>query len=817
MQFDIKKYLPQILIVVGFIAFAFINCYPQLQGKVLFQGDIQNWRGMAKEGMDWHEKTGENVLWSNTQFGGMPTYTFYVPKTNNYINQIHEKTVSLLGKPASLFFIAMLCFYMLMRALKTDRWLAVTGAIAYAFTSFNIDSIIAGHDTKIFALGYLPGVLAGLLYIYRGDWWRGIPLLAILLSLMISTEHYQILYYAVIIILFIVICLFIQALKEKNIKQFIIASAISASIAALAFGLGSQLIMATMEYNKTTMRGGQSELTIVGHDTNKKSGGLDKEYAFRWSNSVGETFCILVPYLYGGGNNMPLDDAPKFAEVTGGQTNSAPLYWGPQPFLGASSYFGAIICFLFVFGVMIVRNPLKWWLVALAGLSLLMAMGRHFPEFNYFLFDTLPMYNKFRTPTMSMSIAQLMFPVLAIMGLNELFTGNQDKQALLKKLIIAAGITAGLCLLFAFAGSAFFSFTGGTDNQLPENMRDQLVSALKEDRQSLATKSALISAVYILLAAGLIWAYLKGKMQNVKMVIGGIALLVIIDIMSVAHKFLTDDNYVEKEQQEEGLQPRQVDQQIMQDKDPYYRVLDLSRNIFNDATQAYFHKCIGGYSPTKMEQYQDMIDVHMSRGFNSQVMNMLNTKYIIFDAGNGNPVASANPDACGNAWFVDEVKWVNSADSEILSLNAGRLGDTAKVVGGFEPKHTAVMRNTFQNEMNGYSFGKDSSSTIKLTKYGLNDLAFESDNSKNGLAIFSDMYYPYGWKAYVDDKETPIMKANYILRAIKVPAGKHKITFVFHPDSFYTGDKIALACCLLLIGLSGFSIIQLFKGKAKEA
>jgi hypothetical protein len=816
MQPDLKKYLPNLLVVLGIIAFVYIVCYPQLQGKALLQGDIQSWKGMAKEGMDWHEKTGENVLWSNSQFGGMPTYSFYVPESNNYVSKIHVGIVSLLGRPAALFFIAMLCFFLFMRVLKIDMWLSLIGSVAFAFTTYNIDSIVAGHETKVFALGYLPAVLGGLILIYQRDWWKGIPLLAISLSLMMGTGHYQIMYYAIIIIVFMAVGFLLQAIKGGTIKEFFISSAVCLAIALLAVGLSLQNILPMMEYNKMTMRGGQSELTIVGHDNNKKSGGLDKDYAFAWSTGMGETFCLMIPYLYGGGDNMPIEKAEKFAEVTGGQTSSAPLYWGPQPFLGANTYFGAIICFLFIFGAMIVRSPHKWWIIALAIVSIMMSWGRHLPELNYFLFDYLPGFNKFRTPSMIQSITQIMFPLMAMWGVHEMLNGNQSKEQLLKKMYVALGVTAGMCLLISFSAGSFFNFTGGSDAKFPENMKAQLIAALKEDRQALASSSALTSAILILIAGGVMWAYLKGKLTNVKMVIGALGLLIVFDMLSVTKTFLTEDNYVDKEQQDEGLQPRQIDTQIMQDKS-YYRVLDLTKNTYNDATQSYFHKCIGGYSPAKMEQYQDMIDVHMSRGFNTAVLNMLNAKYYIYNAAENQPTATINPDACGNAWFVDEVKWVNSADSEMLSMQAGKLGDTAVVADAFNPKHTAVMRNIFEKEMSGYTIGKDSAANITLTKYGLQDLSYVSKNSTNGLAVFSDIYYPYGWKAYVDGKETEIMKANYILRAIKVPAGEHKIEFKFHPDSFYKGGSIAMICSLLILGLTGFSLVRLFKQKQEEA
>ncbi len=813
-SFDFKKLLPHLIAISIFVVVALFFSYPVLEGKELYQGDVMHWKAMAKEGIDWHEKTGENVLWSNSMFGGMPTYTYYVPESNNYLAYLHYSLFGAISKPASFFLIAMLCFYMLMRCLKINQWLSIGGAIAYALTSYNIDSIIAGHDTKIFSVGYLPAVIAGLLYIHRSEWWKGIPLLGISLALMISVAHYQIIYYTIITIVFAVVGLFVIAIKQSKIKEFFISSGVALVVAALACSVSLQLVMSVAEYNKSTMRGGQSELTFVKHDEGKKSGGLDKEYAFRWSNSIGETFCLMIPYLYGGGSGAPIESAEKFAEVTGGQMNTAPLYWGPQPFLGASTYFGAIICFLFVLGIMVVRSPHKWWIVAACALSIMMSWGKHFPALNYFLFDTLPLLNKFRTPSMVLAIAQLLFPVLGLWGLQEIVYGNQTKEELLKKLKIALGITAGLCVVLAFGGSMFFDFTGAADKQFPEQYRQQLVDALREDRQALATKSALTSAVYILLAGGLLWAYLKDKLKDVKMVIGGIVLLIAIDIMSVARHYLTEDKFVEKEEVE-TVTPRPVDQQILADKDPYYRVLDISTDPYNDATQAYFHKCIGGYSPAKMEAYQDMIDVHMSGSFNTEVLNMLNTKYIIFNSGNA-PVAAPNTTANGNGWFVNEVKWANTADEEILALNAKKLGDTAELANAFNSKNTAVIRNTFKNELDNYSFGKDSAAKIMLTKYGLNDLSFQSKNSQNGLAVFADIYYPYGWKAYVDGKETPIIKANYLLRAIKVPAGDHKIEFKFHPETFYKYDRIAGITSLLLIGLCGFSLFRLIKPGKKE-
>lgn len=813
MQFDIKKFTPHLIAIGAMLLLALIYCYPQLQGKVLSSGDTTSWTAMSQEGREYYEKTGENVFWSNSMFGGMPTYTYYVPESNNYVYKVQNLISDVVGRPAAFLFVAMLCFYILMGAFKINRWLAVAGSIAYAFSTYNASLLVGGHETKMWAISYMPAVLTGLIYVYRSDWWRGIALLGFSLALLVGTGHYQVVYYVMIMTFIIVIAFLVLAVRNKTVKEFLISSIVAAVIAVVAIGPSMGGILSTMEYNKTTMRGGQSELTFIQHDQDKKTGGLDKEYAFRWSNGIGETLNFMIPYLYGGSSSEPSTVAEKTSEIIGEQAGQL-MYWGPQPFLLGPGYFGAIICFLFVLGIMVVRSPHKWWVIAVAAISIMLSWGKHFPALNYLLFDTLPMLNKFRVPSMWMILAQMMFPLLAIWTIHDIISGNIDKKELLKKLKIAVGITAGICVLIAVGGSMFFDYEGLVDSQIPENMRAQLLPALKEDRASIATSSAITSAVYILLAAGLLWAYTTDKLKNVNVVVIGILALISVDMISVYNHYINNDSYVDATDVNSVFEPRMVDRQIKQDKDPYYRVLDISRNTYNDAIQAYHHKVIGGYSPAKMEIYQDLIDVHMSGSFNSAVLNMLNTKYIIFNP--ESPQVSANPKACGNAWFVNELKWANTADDEIKSLDAAKIGDTVVVPDEFNPLQTAVVRSTFKKDLDGYTFGKDSVAQVKLIKYGLNDLEFQSNNSQNGLAVFSDIYYPYGWKAYVDGKETPIVRANYVLRAIKVPAGTHKIEFKFHPDSYYKGDRMAMFASILLFAIAAFSIFKLLKDGKEE-
>lgn len=814
MSFDKKKYLPHIITIAGFALLALLFCYPQLQGKVLNQHDIVSWKGMSQEARSWHEKTGENTLWSNSMFGGMPTYTFFVPDHHNYLFYIQDGIVALMGKPAAFFFMAMLSFYILMITLRVNRWLGIAGAVAYAFAAYNPGIISVGHESKMFTMSYIPSVIAGVLVLYRGEWWKGIALLGISLALLIAPAHYQVVYYVMILVIIMVVGLLIIAIREQQLKRFFIASGIALVVAALALGSSLWAILPTAEYNKETMRGGQSELTIGDHDKGKKSGGLDKDYAFRWSLGMGETFVLMIPYLYGGSTGEPIEKAKETEELVGGQVSELPLYWGPQAETGIMAgpvYFGAIICFLFVFGLLVVKSPHKWWIATAAFLSIIFSWGKYFPALNYLVFDTLPMLNKFRVPSTWLVLAQMLFPMLGVMAAHEALFGNQSKEELLKKLKIALGITIGLCLLLGVGGSMFFDYSGAMDSYLPE----QILSAVRSDRASLAMRSALTSAVFIALAGGLIWGYLTGKISNTNNVIIGIAILVTIDMLSVASNYLNEDNFIEESEYEAYFQPRPVDQQILQDPDPYYRVLDLTRSPYNDAVQAYFHKAVGGYSPAKMERYQDLIDVHMNGQFNAEVLNMLNTKYIIYQPEKQQPVVIPNPTAAGNAWFVDRVKWVKNADEEILSLNAHRLGDSA-VAGEFKPKEVAVIRDNFKSQIGDDNIGKDSTAFVKLAKYGLNEISFTSSNSKAGVAVFSDMYYPHGWTAYIDGKETPIVKADYVLRALKVPAGQHKIEFKFHPETFYTGNTISLVSSLLLILACGGALLQAFR-KEKQA
>ncbi len=838
-SFDFKKnLLPHILIVAGLAIFAILYSLPALQGKMLYQHDTISWEAMSQEARTYHEKTGEPVYWTNSMFGGMPTYTFYVSETSNYVGKVQEAINSMLPKPANFFFIAMLGFYILMHVLRVNRWLAVVGAIAYAFASYNPQIISAGHETKMLSVGYMPAVLAGLFLLYRGKYLSGAALTGIPLGLFVTNAHWQMAYYLMIIILFMVVGFFIMAIKEGTLKQFFIASGVALLVAAIGVSVNMQTLLSTAAYAKNTMRGGESELT-KGHDK-KKNGGLDKDYAFEWSQGPMETFCLMIPGLYGGASGG-LDEESKTYEVTasivgdqGAQqvSQSVSSYWGPQRFLSGPVYFGAIICFLFVLSLFVVQSKHKWWMAAVCGLAILMSWGKFLPGLNYFLFDTLPMLNKFRTPSIILTIPQLLFPVLGIWALNDIITEKVDKDKLWKSVRTSVIITAGLCIVLGLAGGMFFEYktqyvanpaaNETADDMLKGKMQEafkdpsavsKIMGAIKEDRQNKARNSALMSAFFIVLAGGVLWAYSKKKIKGQHVIIA-LGILVTVDLVPQAREYLGENNFIDEADYEAQLAPRPADQQIMQDPDPYYRVLDLTRDTYNDAIQANFHKCIGGYSPAKLEIYQDLIENQLNKAskLNGQVLNMLNTKYIIVPGQNNQPMPQQNPGAMGNAWFVNEIKWVNTADDEMSSLDAPNIGDTAGG-GTFNAAATAIVRNTFKNDVGNFTPAKDSSATVQLAKYGLNNISYRSKNSQAGFAVFSDIYYPKEWTAYIDGKEVPIIRTNYVLRGLKIPAGEHSIDFKFESESIKKGGIVAMLSSFILFGLAIAAIVAVFRKK----
>ena len=800
------KSLNYFLPVLVFVFISLLFCYPQLKGKILSQSDNIQWKCMAHEAMAYHDSTGKDVLWSNNMDGGMPTYTTYIgAKSTNYPGYL-QSALQIIGKPAYFFFIYMLGFYLLMLALGVDIWAAAIGAFAYAFATFNVVIVMAGHETQALTLGYLPAALAGLFLIFHQKRLYGSALLALSLCLMAGNNHFQILFYSLIVFLCFALGMLGEAIRTKQLKAYFISCLVALSTALLALGPNITSILTTQEYASSTIRGGKSELAI--HDK-KKNGGLDKETAFLWSGGPTESFVSMIPYLYGGASYEGADKAPRSAALVNGDDKMFPVYWGPQPLLLGPVYFGAVICFLFVLGALLVKKPFKWWILFACAIGYMLSWGKNFQTLNYFLFDHVPPINMFRAVTMSKVIPQLLFPFLGILGLQTLLQRKEtDKDLLWKNVKIAGAITIGICIILGIGGQFFFNFTNTTDG----GYQPELLKALKDDRASLSMQSCFKSAFFIAVTCAAIWGFLKNKLKAVTLLVT-IAVVVAVDLIPVANDYLSEKNYVDEADYNANFEPRDVDKQILRDTDPYYRVLDLSDNPFTSSKAAYFHKCVGGNNPAIMEKYNDLIQRQMINGFNTEVINMLNTKYFIVKNDKGIPFVQVNDKACGNAWFVAEVKWVDNDEEAMQALKAGHLGDTTRVPDAWNPKKTAVIRTKFKEKLGTYNCGKDTTSAIKLDKYGLDDISFVSTNKQDGLGVFSDIYYSKGWKAYVDGKETPIVKADYVLRCIKIPAGNHKIEFHFRPDSFYKSQPIATGSSILILLLCAGALVTGIKAK----
>jgi len=809
-----RQYLPHALIIGIFIILSCIFCYPAFQGNKILPHDTYSWICISQESRDYYQQTGENAFWTNSLFSGMPVAMLDIhPETNWYHKLgalIQNYTDGEPTNPVFYFIIAMISFYALMLSLCVNKWVGAAGAIAFAFSSYMPIIAAAGHNTKLLDIALLPGLLAGILVTYRGKYVQGAALAGLFLALFLYAGHYQIIYYAMIVIVVMVIALLVNALRKGQLKRFLLASltlAITAIIAALT---SATPLITAYAYNTHSIRGGTSEL----HAKSEESGGLDKDYAFSWSNGIGETFCILVPNLYGGSTAENIGEDSHLGQtlselgaqpyVIDQMTANANTYWGPQPFVSGPVYFGAVICFLFVLSLCAIRSKHKWWAAGVALFFILLSLGSHFKALNYFLFDHLPMYNKFRTPSMALSIPLLIFPAMGAWGLWELLNGHYDKDAIWKKVRTALVITGGLCVLILISVMMFMDFTGARDQAMQQQYGqagEQIMRAIREDRSAMAMKDTFRSLVYIVLAALALWAYAKNKIKS-QFAVLALGALITFDEVSVAKRYLNSDSFLDEITYEQQFAPRPVDQQIMKDTDPYYRVMDLSdggNGPFNNPKPSLFHKMVGGYHPAKLEIYQDLIE-HQLGNLNYPVLNMLNTKYFIVPGGrDGQPIVQPNPAALGNAWFVSEIQWAATADEEMQALNGPSIRnpmDTSQ--GNFQPAVTAVIRGKYKDQFGGFNIGKDSSAHIKLTKYSPRELEFTAQNSQDGFAVFSDIFYPEGWTATIDGKEVPIYCVDYVLRGLQVPAGQHTIKFSFVLPNFEKGENIALTGSILL-------------------
>ena len=818
----LKKTLIHCGIILFFFLIAAVYMSPTFDGKVIQQGDTLKWQAMAKEQIDFHEKTGEHTIWNSSMFSGMPGYQITLGVNShslftNVKNFLNLKFLGLSGD-VGVIFLYLIGFYVCLLAIGINPWLSLLGALAFGLGSYNIIIIEAGHMTKAYAMAMMAPILGGMLLTFRRNYvWGGI-LFAVALCTQIAYNHIQITYYTMLICLILGIVYAIFAVKDKWFKSFLTSVGVLLIGAVFAVACNASNLFMNQEYAKYTMRGG-SEITVTPEDLYKDSepksiaasNGLDLDYAFAWSYGKGETYTLLVPGAYGGGSGETVGTDSEFYKNF--RQKQAPLYWGDQPFTSGPVYFGAIVIFLFVLGLFVVKGPERWWLLIATILAILMSWGKNFMGFNEFLFNNLPYYNKFRTPSMSLVIANVTMVLMAVLALKAIFDKENpiDKKKLNLGLYISTGVTAGIILLMMVLSNNF-SFSGASDVQMAAqygNQWDMIKDVLVKDRKALFMTDSWRSLILILLSAVVLWLYINKKIKQSGIIIGVLACLVLFDLWSVDRRYLNDSNFVSEKRLK--LKPSQTDQTLdqyaAQFKDEDYRVFDLSVNTFNDSYPSAFHHQIGGYHAAKLRRYQDIIDFYLSRHINPNVLNMLNARYVVVPGQGGQAMVQRNPDALGNAWFVDSYQLVEDPNAEILALNE------------LNPADTVVIDKRFAEMVQGKNLERDSNSVIIMEHqkpYNPDYVVYKTKTSKDQLAVFSEVYYAPDWRAYIDGKPADYFRANYILRAMVVPAGEHTIEFKCEAPKLYKLIKVNLISGILFVLLVAGSLVLYYRKQKKD-
>ena len=794
MKIDWKKIAPYLVALVVFIGFALAYCSPQFNGRVLLQGDVNNWKGAANEALTYYETNGEPTCWTNSMFGGMPTYQItFRNKAGMATSWVKNLIVQIGGEPFAAILLYFIGFYILLLCFGVNAWLSLVGALAMGLSSYFFIIIPAGHMSKAFALGGLAPVIGGVYAIFRKKYWIGIPALLIFGAYAIIL-HPQMSYYVFMLIGVLCVAELYVYIRDKEWK----ALGINIGIVALCLGLIFLTRLSWWELNqsylKETMRGGHSELTQNGEA--KAAEGLSLKYATDWSYGIGETMTLLIPNWEGGASGYDLGKDSQLSQAMRKQgvskrdaenfCKSAPTYHGEKMFTSGAVYVGAIICFLFILGLLIVPGAYKWALLFATIMSILLAWGRNFMGLTELFFNYFPMYNKFRAVESILVVAEITMPLLGFLGLQKIVKGEVEWPKLRNSLFIAGGVTAGICLIAAlFAGS--IDMTSSYDAQWKAQVPQWLYDAILDQRAAMLKADAWRSLLFVLLGFGLtFWYAWKNKISNLKSQISntllyiGLAMLILIDLVPVDKRFFNDDNFIKKKDSEAYFKMQPWEEQILQDKSLDYRVLNLNANTFNDARTSYRLKSIGGYSAAKLRRYQDLIDEHISK-MNWSVINMLNTKYIVTKQG-----VYPNPEAMGNAWFVNEVQFVPTPDDESAALNTLDLHKTAVA----DEKFRDVLSCAPQ---------PDETDRIVLTEYKPNQLTYTSRLSHDRVAVFSEIYYPEGWHMTIDGQEAPIGRVNYVLRAAVLPAGEHTVQMTFLPDAMRWDIWCAVWAIILLV------------------
>ena len=796
-----------------------------MQGKRVKQHDMEMHKGMAQELTQYRESTGETALWTNSAFSGMPAWNISAPQKTNLFQYVHKVLSIGLPSPLGSVFISMLGFFILLLVLDVGVWVSALGAIAYGFTSYLYIIIGAGHNAKAVAMAYMAPVIAGVLLTYKGKYLWGLVLTAIAASLELYANHLQITYYLILILVVIVIAEFISDIRQKKLLHFVKASLMLVLVAVISVLTFSTKLYANYEFGKETTRG---KPVLTSNESNQTKG-LDRDYITQWSYGKGETWSLMIPNAKGGASayigkqNPVLEKADRQFKDSIAQSNA---YWGDQPGTSGPVYVGAIVVFLFVLGALTVKGKLKWALLIATVLSILLSWGKNFMGFTNFFLDYIPGYDKFRAVSMTLVIAEVTMPLLGFLGLAEMVKSPENAKKNMTKFFIALGVTAGFCLLFYLMPKTFFNFLSQEEAKQFASMsagKDgaiyaQFASQLEDVRVAIFRKDALRSLIFIILAAVPLFLYVKGKLKAVP-AFAVLAALILVDMFPIDKRYLNNDNFIDKAKFDKPFVASPANQYILNDKALSYRVADITRDMFNDASTCYFHKSIGGYSGAKLRRYQDVITQYLGPGLNrlrsaktaedmarqlaqQEVLNMLNTKYIIF-----NPQSQPfeNPFAYGNAWMVNDVQIANTPNDEFNALATSDL------------HRTAIIGKEFEQEVASYRPQAEDGS-ITLTDYKPNQLTYSFSASENKLVVFSEIWTSKGWTMRIDGQESPLLRANYLLRAAMVPAGQHEIVMRYEPKIWKVGGIVSLVSSLAIILFAVATIVlALVKKKEKPA
>tara|TARA_R110000823_G_scaffold311448_1_gene437091 strand:- start:105537 stop:107972 length:2436 start_codon:yes stop_codon:yes gene_type:complete len=799
MQPNYKKFVPHLVVFVLFIVASLAYFNPVLQGKKIFQSDIVQYTGMAKQQNDFREATGEETYWTDAAFGGMPTYQLGAKYPNNYIKQL-DLAIRFLPRPADYLFLYFIGMYILFLVLKVDYKLAFLGALAFGFSTYLIIILGVGHNAKAHAIAYMPFVLSGIFLTFRGKYLWGFLLLTVSMGLELVANHFQMTYYLMLLVVIIGIVYLIDAFKKKMLPHYFKAVGIMMVAVIISIGLNATNILATKEYADTSTRG-KTELTINADGTPKDNKtGLDFNYITEYSYGRLESFNLFIPRFMGGSSSeaFPKDSKTVESLMRMGASaqeanqvlNQIPMYWGEQTYVGAPAYIGAIVIFLAVLALFLVRGRLKWWVVAGFILTLLLSWGDNFKGLTQFFIDYVPMYDKFRAVSSIQVIIELILPILAIVGLHQFFSHFEKEDEKKKALLWSTGIVGGITLIFILFKTTLFDFASPYDSYFREEMGLPFLEAIREDRMSLFTSDAIRSLIFVLLTAAVLWFFIKGTVKK-GLAVAALCILVLVDLVGVDRRYVDEEDFVQAKLVEEPFQKNGADMQILED-DGHYRVYDAAANAFNSGRASYYHNALGGYHAAKPGRMQDLFEFYISQG-NIGILNMMNVRYIITQTKNGGPVAQRNPYANGDAWFVENVLPAENANEEIQLLDS------------LDTKKTAVINKELLSKIPSQKIERDSTATIELFSYQPNHLVYEASTKSPQLAVFSEVYYPKGWSAYINGKPAEYFRANYVLRAMVIPAGNNKIEFKFEPKVIQTGSTISLVSSIifLLILLSG--------------